>query len=125
MVKITKPKLDPKHPLESSFEGAEGAPYNEWVITMGEMPAEWWGDGYIIHTTAPAFIAKWGMCSESDAQAMGVGFGLGDGKSLGMMPAQPLGKTKVSNDELHDWRGKGLAAVVQFIAARELAADEE
>ena len=98
---------------------------NEQKDTMAKIPTGCWGDWYIIHTTAPAFIAKWGMCSEDEAHAMGVGYGLGDGKSLGMMPAQPIGKAKVSNDDLLEWRLKGLAAVVQFIVARESVSDRE
>jgi len=68
--------------IDSLYENQAGHPFHEWVVTIGDSVEGWWGEGYVIHTVEPTFIAKWGFTTKLENSALSCGMRLDDDRYL-------------------------------------------
>jgi hypothetical protein len=105
----------PTEPLDNCFEGNAGMPYNEWIVTMGNMPEGWWCDGYIIHTLAPAFVCKWDYCSHNELAAFGCGFPINETDCIALALPEAINSRKPNIEKLHEARMEARTVLMQYI----------
>ena len=109
-----------QHPIDIAYEATTGGAFHEWVVSDQLAPDGWWGDGYILHTTCPSFLAKWGVVSREEASAFGSGIQIDEERSLVILTCSIYTpEDQVEQDELSMKKSEAISVLLEYFTRQQ------
>ncbi|OCP65027.1 hypothetical protein [Vibrio parahaemolyticus] len=93
-----------------------GRPLNRWIVTFDDKPDGWWGEGYVIHTSNPAFVCSWGRATLLEGEAMGASIKIGEDRCIAVCFSHSLaGINLYAEENFHNLMHQAVAVVCEYL----------